>query len=182
MKDNKRLILYLFINVIVSACTILTILWIWDPANRPASLQPGASSTGTTPVILASTGQVNQTQPVATAVQPTQIKEFPKGLIKIDKIVGAESAASEVVVITRQGSSEDQLDLTNWKLQDTNGNVFTFPNYILYKDGAVNIYTKAGVNTVIDLYWNKSESVWQHGETATLIDSLGTIQATYPIP
>jgi hypothetical protein len=182
MKDNKRLILYLFINVIVSACTILAILWIWDPANRPAALQPGSGTTVETPVVPVSTGLVNQTQPVATAVQPTQIKEFPKDSIKIDKIVGAESAASEVVVITRQGTSEDQLDLTNWKLQDTNGNVFTFPNYILYKDGAVNVYTKAGVNTVIDLYWNKSESVWQHGETATLIDSLGTIQATYPIP
>ena len=71
--------------------------------------------------------------------------------------------------------------MANWKLEDSNGNIFVFPDLTLY-NGAINIRTTAGLNTVIDLYWNKSESVWQIGETATLIDPLGNIQATYKIP
>ena len=35
MKQTKRLMLYLFINVIVSACTILSVLWLWDRPDKP---------------------------------------------------------------------------------------------------------------------------------------------------
>ena len=115
--------------------------------------------------------------------QPTQNSkpvEYPKGLIIFDNIIGAGSAANEVVILRRQGDGE--LQMTDWKLEDTNGNVFPFPDLTLYKDGAVHIYTTAGMNTVIDLFWNKADPVWQVGETATLLDPLGNIQATYSIP
>ncbi len=106
--------------------------------------------------------------------------EYPKGLIGIENIIGAGSAVNEVVIIKRQG--EGELLMAGWKLEDTNGNIFVFPDLTLYKDGAVYIHTNAGLNTVIDLYWNKADPVWQVGETATLIDPLGNIQATYTIP
>lgn len=171
MKDNKRLFLYLLLNVIVSACTILLVLWIWDPENRPASLQPEKQTR--VPFLTVS--------PTANgADQPTEAPDIPTGLIRIDNIIGAGSAASEIVVLRREG--EGELELTNWKLQDADGNTFTFPGLTLYKDGAVYIHTAAGVNTVIDLYWNRTDPIWQSGETATLIDSQGKVQATYPIP
>ena len=83
-------------------------------------------------------------------------------------------------MLKRQG--EGELQMTNWKLQDSNGNVYTFPALTLFKDGAVYVHTAAGADTVIDLYWNQGESLWQSGEKATLIDSQGNIQATYQIP
>lgn len=177
MKDNKRLFIYLLINVIVSACTILAVLWIWDPANRPAQFKPANSGSPAT---------VINTLPASTAgagsatAEPTAIKDIPTGLIKVENVIGAGSAASEIVVLRREG--EGELELTNWKLQDGDGNVFTFPGLTLYKDGAVYVHSTAGADTVIDLYWNMADSVWQSGETATLIDSLGQVQATYQIP
>ncbi len=83
-------------------------------------------------------------------------------------------------MLKRQGDGE--INLTNWKLQDSNGNMYKFPGLTLFKDGAVYLHSTAGVDSVIDLFWNQNESVWQTGETATLIDPLGNIQATFQIP
>lgn len=179
MRDNRRLLTYIIINVIVSACTILAVLWIWDPANRPAALQPGGQAgvpTGNT--ISPDVNPPSNATPFPD--EPTAVVEIPKGLINIEKIIGAGSAASEIVVLKRQG--EGELQLTDWKLQDSNGNGYTFPALTLFKDGAVYVHTAAGADTVIDLYWNQNESLWQSGEKATLIDSQGNIQATYQIP
>ena len=35
MNQTKRLMLYLLVNVIVSACTILSVLWLWDRPDKP---------------------------------------------------------------------------------------------------------------------------------------------------
>jgi hypothetical protein len=177
MKQSKRIVLFLLLNIIVSACTILAVLWIWDPANRPASLQPPQPTAVVIPGV--DTQDPNATQP---PVMPTatEIKEIPKGMIMIENVIGSGSIASEVVILKRKGSGE--LKLTNWKLQDENGNTYTFPDLTLYEGGGVFIHSTAGVNTVIDLYWNQTEPVWQQGETVTLVDSLGAIQTSYQIP
>ncbi len=179
MKDNKRLFIYLLINVVVSACTILAVLWFWDPGNRPAALKPEGGGNPPTGLATTPVGTVSSdATPFPPA--PTAIQDIPTGLIKIENIIGAESVASEIVVLRREGDGE--LQLTDWKLQDSNGNSYTFPGLTLYKDGAVYLHSAAGADTVIDLYWNKSDAVWQSGEKATLIDSLGKVQATYQIP
>jgi hypothetical protein len=179
MNQTKRLMIYLLVNVIVSACTILSILRLWDRPDKP--LQGLLSGQQVTviptiqPVSISTSSSDSTILPTETA-KPAQ---YPTGTISIKNIIGAGSAASEVVIIQREG--EGELPMANWKLEDSNGNVFVFPDLTLY-NGAINIRTAAGLNTVIDLYWNKSESVWQIGETATLIDPLGNIQATYKIP
>lgn len=166
--------MFLLLNAVVSTCAILAVLWLWDPENRPAFLAPANAASPQT--ILGTTPGAT----ISIPPQPTVVAEIPKGLIEIESVIGAGSAASEVVVLKRKGDGE--LQLSNWKLEDSNGNLYTFPGLTLYKDGAVYLHSAVGVNTVIDLYWNKGDSIWQSGETATLIDSLGTIQATYQIP
>jgi len=180
MNQTKRLMFYLLINVIVSACTILSILWLWDRPDKPLQgLLPGQP---TTEIPVAAPSGSIPAQVIENDV-PTEVPkpvEYPIGLVEFGNIIGSGSAANEVVIVQRLGDGE--LQMADWKLQDTNGNIFTFPDLTLYKDGAVYIHTAAGMNTVIDLYWNKTEPVWQVGETATLIDPLGNIQATYQIP
>ncbi len=100
--------------------------------------------------------------------------------VTISSIIGAGDLNLERVVLTRTGDGE--LDLAGWRLEDSAGHVFTFPQLTLYKDGAVNIYTQAGQNTVVDLYWGLAEAVWQGGETATLYDAQGSQRATYKAP
>lgn len=180
MNQTKRLILYLFINVIVSACTILTILWLWDRPDQPLQGLLNGERVIETTVPVSSSSNLPQSIEQEQPTQNPKPAEYPTGLIEFGNIIGAGSVTNEVVIIKRLGDGE--LQLAEWKLQDANGNIYTFPDLTLYKDGAVYIHTTAGLNTVIDLYWNNTEPVWQVGETATLIDPLGNIQATYQIP
>lgn len=181
MNQTKRLILYLFVNVVISACTILSILWLWDRPDKPLQ---NLFSGKPVAVINATNVPDNSAPAVASTPEPTKVarpSEYPKGLIKIENIVAPPggSAADEVVVLQRTGSGVLQME--GWKLEDTNGNIFTFPELQLFEDGAINIHTSAGIDTVIDLYWNKTDPVWQIGETATLLDPLGNIQATFQV-
>ncbi len=90
------------------------------------------------------------------------------------------NANDEYVVIKRSG--EGELSLEGWQLEDSNRNIYTFPKLTLYKDGVVQVHTKAGVNSVIDLYWGSDQSIWQIGEVATLLDDQGHVRATFRIP
>jgi murein DD-endopeptidase MepM/ murein hydrolase activator NlpD len=98
----------------------------------------------------------------------------------INAVIGSGDLASEHVFITRTG--EDQLSLAGWKLKDEDGNVFVFPQLQLYKDGAVNVWTTSGANTVVDLYWGLTAPVWRSGEKVTLLDTEGKERATYSVP
>jgi hypothetical protein len=100
--------------------------------------------------------------------------------VSINAIIGAGDLTAEHVFITRGGTGE--LSLEGWQLVDENGNVYTFPQLILYQGGAVNVWTSAGSPTVIDLYWSLSQPVWTPGETATLRDAQGNIRATAKVP
>ena len=83
-------------------------------------------------------------------------------------------------MLKRSGSGE--LALAGWRLTDEDGHVYIFPQLILYQDGAVNVYTGLGQDTVVDLYWGLSAPVWQSGEMVTLYDAQGEVRASFAIP
>ena len=101
--------------------------------------------------------------------------------IEIVAVIGSGDLNSERVQIRGLGEG-NTLDLSGWRLIDEDQHVYTFPKITLYSSGAVNVHTKAGVDTVVALYWNAGESLWASGETATVIDQDGYIQARYTIP
>ncbi len=100
--------------------------------------------------------------------------------VEIVSVIGAGTLSAEWVVVRYTG--EDQINLANWQLRDANRNVFVFPQLILHTDGAVQIHTASGTNTVIDLYWGESEPVWESGEEAQLFDPSGNLRAEYKVP
>ncbi len=134
------------------------------------------SAGGTTPSAVA-TIAVETPQPVETlppAGQP---------VIQIVSVVGAGDLEQEVVMLKRVG--EGNLNLAGWKLQGEHNNTYTFPaqsELILYKDGAVQVYTKAGTDSVTEVYWNRTEAAWRSGESIRLLDPQGTERATYRVP
>jgi hypothetical protein len=95
-------------------------------------------------------------------------------------VIGAGTLSAEWVVVKYTG--DDQINLANWELRDEDKNVFVFPQLILHPNGAVQIHTASGTNTVIDLYWGESEPVWQSGEEAQLFDPSGNVRAKYKVP
>ncbi|GAB4582131.1 MAG: hypothetical protein Fur0022_48870 [Anaerolineales bacterium] len=267
MERWKRLIYYLLINVAVSACTILTVLFVWERMKPPQVLAPvvvpqATSTTAVvaedgTPVATVSTlptqtataetpeeagletyevqagdtlgaiaeafgvtvdeivavnqmenpdvldvGDVlfipipNEEEEVSvTDVTPTNTispptpgplatsTPLPPGFdpqVEIVTVVAAGTLSDERVVLRLNG--EGQLALRDWRLLDEEGNLYVFPELTLFKDGAVTVYTKAGTNNVVELFWGLSEAVWEAGETVSLADPQGNVRATYQIP
>ena len=164
--DRRRLLSYLLLNVFVSACVTSAILF-WYHRNFRAvavsAVQPAASL-------------LNQ------AVAGPQATLDPKVDIPVEivSVIGAGTLNAEWVVVSYKG--EDQINLARWELRDGDRNVFVFPQLILHKNGAVQVHTASGTNTVIDLFWGESDPVWQSGEEAQLFDPSGTVRAKYKVP
>jgi LysM repeat protein len=103
-----------------------------------------------------------------------------KGKVEISAVVGAGDLGSERVQL--RGLGEETISLTRWQLRDDDGNEYTFPHITLFGNGAVDVYSSSGVDTVVALYWNNAESVWESSEIVTLYDEAGNIQAVFTIP
>lgn len=164
--DRRRLLLYLLLNVIVSVCVTSAILFWYDRNYRSvsqASVQPAA------PLV-----DQNVSVPQAT-LDPKE--DIP---VEIVSVIGAGTLNAEWVVVSYTG--DDQINLANWELKDGDKNVFVFPQLVLHPNGAVQIHTSSGTNTVIDLYWDKSDPVWESGEEAQLVDPSGNVRAKYKVP
>jgi LysM repeat protein len=245
MQPWKRALIFLLINIILSAGTTLTVLLIWD-ATHPSTgnLPAGAALSQTTPLPAMVTespavtpsvlmdeyvvregdtlGQIADKYhvsvdtllkanglkdpnaisvgmaiyiPLTPEVFPTNtpmVTNTPIGAtptlapgaqapgVVINSVIGVGDLTSERVYITRTGSGV--LLVQGWKLADEDGNVFVFPDLALFEGGAVNIWTSSGATTVVDLYWGLSTAVWEAGETVTIYDAQGKVQATYTIP
>jgi LysM repeat protein len=236
MKQWKRLTYYLLLNVFVSACTILIVLFFWERTRNPGlenglalvfggarpptptvSISPTPADTPTpaptsTPVFIVYTVKSGDTfgliaeefgvsidelmqlngftDPNALGVGEnlqipivTRAAPISSGEVTIDSVIGVSDLEAERILLKHQGDGE--ISLVGWEILDEDGNVFTFPQFpelILYKAGAVNVLTRAGNNTVVDLYWGLSETVWRAGETVTLQDNQGRVRDTYQIP
>jgi hypothetical protein len=100
--------------------------------------------------------------------------------VEIVSVVGAGTLGTEVVVVRYNG--EGELGLANWQLKDDNGNTFTFPQLILYTDGAVQVHTSSGSDTVVDLYMGLREPIWESDEVARLFDPQDNLRAIYRVP
>jgi hypothetical protein len=160
----RRLFPYLILNIIVSAATILTILWWWDRSRNID--QPVL-----TPLPVASTPTPEDTPTLPPLDQP---------VVLIKNVFGSGDLQNEVVLINRQG--EGKLELTGWQLKDGIGHTFTFPKLILNQDGAVQVYSRAGADSVIELHWGLEQPVWKSGMTVSLLDPVGNLRASFPIP
>ena len=80
----------------------------------------------------------------------------------IEKVIGVGVLATERVELLRTGDGE--LSLAGWRLEDGKGNVYTFPMLTLYKGGAINLNTRTGQDTVVDLFWGSGCSNLEIGQ------------------
>jgi LysM repeat protein len=283
MRHWKRLLYYLIINVLVSACTVTSILFVWERytqragveaqmlalarlnpsitlVSAPGSPQPGLTESPAVTEVVEAEQPVEETptpeetraksytvqtgdtlgaiayrfditvaelmavnelidpdrlevgqvlklpslggeQDAGDTPQPEEATDTPseelatntpeppdetnvpvagEAAVVIDSVVGAGDLDTERLLLKRTGSGE--LSLSGWKVEAQGGQVFTFPQLTLFEGGAVNLFTKAGQPTVVDLYWGLSSPVWESGEKAILRDEQGRVQATLAIP
>ena len=162
--NRRNLVYYLLLNVFVSAMVTIGILF-WYDRNYRAVTQ----------------SSVQQAAPVSSGSDPVStINPQTDIAVKISSVVGAGTLNSEIVVVKFEG--DGQLDLASWQLKDEDGNIFKFPQLTLYPNGAVQVHTITGTDTVIDLYWGLGNAVWSSGENARLFDAQGNLRAVYRVP
>jgi LysM repeat protein len=142
-----------------------------QPTDLPSATPTEPPSPTITPSIQPTIG------PSATPV-PTNAEQEAE--VMIDSVIGVGDLSSERVVLIHQG--EGEVSLADWRLEDEDGNFYVFPQLDLYRGGAVNVHTRAGLSTVVDLFWGLEAPVWKPGELVTLLDVQGTERATYLIP
>ncbi|HJW90074.1 MAG TPA: LysM peptidoglycan-binding domain-containing protein [Anaerolineales bacterium] len=100
--------------------------------------------------------------------------------VVIESVVGAGDLETERVLLKRIGAGE--LSLAGWKLVEGGGAVYTFPQLVLFEGGAVNLHTRSGQETVVDLYWGLGVAVWESGELVQLMDENGEVHSTLQVP
>jgi hypothetical protein len=162
---RRNLLLYLLLNVVISACVAGAILFWYDRNYRVAtlsSLQPAAPL-------------VSQEGTPSVTLDPNA-----KYTVEIVSIIGAGMLDAESATIRNTG--EEPLNLSGWQLKDSDKNVFVFPNLTLNSGGAVRVHTGPRTDNVIDLYWNSSLPIWESGEETQLLDRNGKVQDTYQVP
>ena len=164
MKDRFRWLPFLLINIFVSAAVTGAILYWYDRTYRQAEIP----SVLPNPV-------------VEEAVVSTASAQLAADIdVDIVSVIGAGTLDAEVVSIRYSGDGE--LNLADWYLEDEDRNVFVFPQLSLYSDGVVQVHSEIGQDSVIALYWNSRDPIWESGEEASLVDPQGNVRATYVVP
>ena len=96
------------------------------------------------------------------------------------RITGAGDLTIESITIQHLG---DTVDLSDWTLSDSDGNVFVFPaGFRLFANAEATVNTRTGQNTPIMLFWGREEAVFRSGEVVILTDADNNVRATLIIP
>ncbi len=127
-------------------------------------------------------------EPTATAAAtdtPTPEAQDESPRVEISEVIGVGVLTEEAVRISNNGSQP--LSLQGWQLEDESGAVYLFSGVTLFGSSdagapSILVHTEAGQSGASDLFWGLEDSVWQAGETVTLRDAQGAVQATYEIP
>jgi hypothetical protein len=160
----KKLLPYLLLNIMVSALTMLAVILIWNAAH-PTPILPGNLDT--------------PASPQAIIAQPTTIP-LDQPTVEVQAVLIPGDLNNERVLI--RNISQSALDLKGWSVKDENGNQYDFPTLTLFPGGVIGVYSAAGTDTSIALYWGRTDPVWQSGETVYILDPENNERAIFKIP
>ena len=174
MNQAKKLIFYIVLNIVVSVITIISVLYLWENTKLKNMLFDSSDIPT----------EIGSGDPSSDEVAVTE-----KLLIEIGEVGGIGNLATEYVRLVRPESEPgDTISLQNWSIKDETNHQYNIleqsgvASLDLHGQGAVNIYTKEGDSNPIELYLDLSDSIWQPGETVSLIDPEGEVHDTYLIP
>ena len=168
MKFWKKTLPFILLNILVSAATVLTVLYFWQQKN------PLPDAESTQPIIT----PIQGTQSPALTTPTTQILEGR--LLRIEGVFGAGELQVEYILL--RNPSDTAVDLAGWRIISDGGRNYRFPNLTLYPKGAVNIYSGPGTDTVTELHWNSDTALWVSGDVLTLFDSQGNEHTQFTVP
>lgn len=162
--EMRKLLPYLILNFFVSAAAVLLVLVIWENTHQISAIEPAGSA------------QMADTIPTSDATLPPA----DATTIEIQAVIGAGDLENEHIQLACK--SKDPVDLLGWRLIFENHYDYVFPKITLFPGGSVNVYSKAGVDSAIELFFQQPVSILVSGEEIQLRDPAGTIRSRYTIP
>lgn len=149
------------------------------PSNTPrptrtATLSPSETAAPSTNTPLP-TGTATRTSVPSPTLPPTAIN----AQVVIVGITGTSALDSESIEIRNNGSTAA---LQGWTLRTSAGDIYTFPNKLLFSQASVTVNTRTGTDTPIALFWNRAQPTFSSGTTVTLSDNAGEAQSVYTVP
>lgn len=116
---------------------------------------------------------------LATAVPTVTLAPTAENAqVEIVEVIGADDVTREGVVLRNLGGL---VALRGWTVYDTQGNIYTLPDYRLFPDAGVTVFTRVGENTPVALFWGETQAVWQGGDVVSLADANGVVQSTFRV-
>ncbi len=119
-------------------------------------------------------GASDDAAPTMTLASPAETAQ-----IEIIEVEGIGDITAEGVRLRNIGG--DAINLTAWILTAADGSSFSFPEFVLFSNAEITLYTRSGADTGDALFWGKDQPVWQDGDVLTLTDSAGQVQASIRI-
>lgn len=190
----------ILINILVSAVTTAVIIRLMTaqagaslPTPAPAPSSAPATATvipaGANPPAAPTPARPAATQPPVstpipfnpTATSPAQAPTaapIALGGVRIANVISPGQRQREVVSVMNEGA--DAVSLEGWTIQNQRGFKFTLPNITVFREGFLNIYTTSGANTPTDVFMRQADSVWQVGDTVSLINN-GQVMAKFDV-
>jgi len=164
---------YLLLNILISALTTLAVLWLWNRAQAQKLLDDEAVQA------LLQSSAPPTAAPTQRVLPP--LPSLDSQVIKIVNVFGAGDLQSEEIVLQNISETEE-IWLDGWTLTTSGGDSYTFGSLVLNPDAYVQVFTRAGHDTVNKLYWNLAESALEPGGKVTLTDYEGNLRTVLSIP
>ena len=116
---------------------------------------------------------VQRVEPAATTTLPPATVE-PSGVV-IARVGGVGALDAEFVELHNTGST---INLEGWTLcAERKSDCYTFGRFVLFPRGSVALYSRAGDDTPVALFWGRDAPAWAAGDVIVLRDAQGNTQA-----
>jgi len=116
--------------------------------------------------------------PIATSTTAPAVTDGMR--LEVMQILNPGDITAEGVEL--RNVSGGMVDLSGWTIREAGGKVFTFPDVGLFDGGRVIVFTRAGENTPLALFWGLGEAVWDDaGQSITIVDGEGNVQFNAPL-
>jgi hypothetical protein len=172
--------------VIVARASLLSTSYLPIVAMEDLTDTPTPSQTPTVTGTITITATPTRTATITgTLPTPTQTRTLTPtatlvpGVFIIDIEYAPDTHPLDEYVLIRNQTGK-YIPLEGWTLRDENKNIYTFPRYTLVSWASVKIWTKSGIIDPENLYWGRSEPVWNdYSDCAYLRDDDGKLIDSY---
>lgn len=165
------------ITIVIGAIVVLVLIINLNNSGT----EPGDSTTPTAPLLVATsgTGIVRRTPTPTLGSASAALATDTGPQVTIAEVAMPGFILSEAVRLTNVGTTP--VDLEGWTLTESQGNVFTFADQLLFPGGDLWVYTREGTDTPTNLYWNRfTAMLGDTGEVVTLRDDAGETVDMWP--